>query len=44
MPIEIRGKSGGMAYCGLKIGYFGHIFEITDFKFVLPLIMRVKPN
>ena len=26
MPIQSWGKSGVLAYFGLKIGYFGHIF------------------
>ena len=37
MPIESRGKSGVLAYFGLKIGYFGYIFWDMDFKFVLPI-------
>ena len=36
MPIQIRGKSGVLAYFGPKIRHFGHIFLDMDFKFVLP--------
>ena len=38
MPIQSWGKSGVLAYFGLKIGYFGHVFWDIDFKFVLPTI------
>ena len=37
MPIQSWGKSGVLAYSGLKIGYFGHFFRDMDFKFVLPV-------
>ena len=38
IPIQSWGKSGVLAYFGLKIGYFGHIYWDMDFKFVLPII------
>ena len=38
LPIQGWGKSGILAYFGLKIGYFGHVFWNMDFKFVLPII------
>ena len=38
MPVQSWGKSGVMAYFGLKIGYFGHISWYMDFKIVLPII------
>ena len=38
MPIQSWGKSGVLAYFGLQIGYFGHIFWDMDFKFDLPII------
>ena len=38
MPIQSWGKSGALAYFGLKIGYSGYIFWDVDFKFVLPII------
>ena len=38
MPNQSRGKSGVLAYFGLIIGSFGHIFWDMDFKFVLPII------
>ena len=41
VPIQSWGKSCVLAYFGLKIGYFGHIFWDIDFKFVL-LIVYIK--
>ena len=38
MSYQSWGKSGVLAYVGLKIGYFGHIYWDMDFKFVLPFI------
>ena len=38
MLIKSRGKSGILAYFGLKIGYFGHVFWDMDFKFVIPIV------
>ena len=38
MPIQSWGNSGLLAYFGLKISYFGHIFGDMDSKFVLPII------
>ena len=38
MTIQSWGKSGFLAYFGLKIGYFGYIYWDMDFKFVLPII------
>ena len=38
MPIQSLGKSGFLAYFGLKVGYFGHIYWDMDFKCVLSVI------
>ena len=38
MPSKSWNKSGVLAYFGLKIGYFGHIFWNMDLKFVMPII------
>ena len=38
MPIKSCGKSGALAYFGLKIGYFGHIYWDMDSKIVLLII------
>ena len=37
MPIQSWGKSGVLAYLGMKIVYFGHSFWDMDYKFVLPI-------
>ena len=42
IPIQIWGKSGVLVYCGLKIGYFGHVFWDMGFKFVLPIIYNTN--
>ena len=38
LSIQSWDKSGVLAYFGLKIGYFGHIYWDIDFKFVSPII------
>ena len=35
---EVGEISGVLAYFGLEIGYFDHIFWDMDLKFVLPII------
>ena len=37
MPIQSLGKSGILAYFGLKIGFSGHLKKDMDFKFVLSI-------
>ena len=47
MPIQSWGKSDILAYFGLKIGHFGHIFEdiaSNSFCPIFPLISRDKPS
>ena len=37
-PSKVGAKAGVLAYFGLRIGYFGHIYRDMDFKFVLTII------